>query len=53
MLGKPRIAFLYPNLFNNFNKTIALLYDPLFLYHFYEESDILKVIFIVSCYTVY
>ena len=28
MLGKPRILSLFPNSFNKFNKTWALMYDP-------------------------
>ena len=35
MLGKPRILSLFPNSFNKFNKTWALIEDPPFLLLFY------------------
>ena len=34
MLGKPRILSLFLNSFNKFNKTWALMKDPIFLYHY-------------------
>ena len=30
MLGKPHILSLFLNLFNEFNKTLALMLDPLY-----------------------
>ena len=34
MLGKPRILCFFPNFFNKFNKTLALMEDPLCIYNF-------------------
>ena len=32
-MGKPRILSIFPNSFNEFNKTLALMYDRLCLHH--------------------